>query len=1251
MKRIISTALTVIMLLSSIMAIIPVTAFAAQSAKPSTETEQPSLSLDELQQYIDTDYIQSNFSTAEEMLKYDQSKGYIEEVTSANGLYKLYVNRYSGFVYYQNVVTGQILTSNPIDPQTGASEENDRKDIMSQIIITFCEANNTLKPVTYNSVQWAARYSQISTSKISGGIRVNYTLGDTSTRFLLPGRISAENYLKFIIGPMINQFEELFLEAMTSVGRPDLAFPLFSDDPEHKWNPYKIYKDGTQDEFVLNKTVVENYLAYAEKLYADKTETEYDRVDPELVEELDALYVNINLVNTAYGVKNPKDFKDKDGNVSEIDKPSLDQMLKDYPVCETFPIYVFDEAAFKDNKISKLREYSGYIKLYCHDYTMEQMYADEKECGFEYTAAEKPVFRCALEYTFNSDGSLSVRLPANSITFDETTYILKNITPLQYFGYGDMSKDGYLFYPDGSGSILEFEDFYSDDRRVAPNLESKVYGQDYCYSAIVGAHREQITMPVYGMVTEANANATTASRYGVSTVDNGCFVIIEEGSSLASLSFAGKGSTHKYLAAFASYNPYPTDTYELSETISVGGVTGENTMTAENKYLGSYVSRIVMLTDSQIGEGYYDGNYYNSSYIGMATYYRDYLKANGTLTALEKVEENIPLYVETLGSMTILSKFLTFPVEKSIPLTTFEDVATMYRELANAKEHVKALANKYGELAETEENDLLKAEYLHKKEQYSKLDGQISDIKNVNFKLTGFANGGMNFTYPTKLKWEKCCGGSSGFEELIAESAEISAKDGSNFGIFPDFDFLYINNTASFDGISVKGNVSRMVDNRYASKQVYNSVIREFESFFTLVISSDTIKEHFATFNEKYSEFEHKKISVSTLGSDLNSNFDEKNTLSREDSKNNSVALLEEIAYVQQYEVMMDKGNVYAAEFATHILNASTTYSNFRYSSYSVPFVGMILHGYVNYAGSPLNYSGSPDYEILRAIESGANPYYILCYQNASYMKDDKVLNKYYGIDYTNWYDDILKTYEKLNNVLKGLQTYEIVDHKTVIVERVPEEAERLENYKLLKEELLLLLKTQLTAAIDAAVDAVAARPSDYPGGVKVVVDVEALFAQFNEQILSRYSDEIAADVIEADGESAELNALKEAIRQIAVEYANKYPGTAAMGNCMTVDFKSVKKENGQDYVSYREYSQYKFTTDSFATDGDDYDATDYTLDNGNVVIVTYKKGNDVKRFVLNYNLFDVYVKVDDGRVVPVKPYDFFSVDFTINNK
>ena len=38
------------------------------------------------------------------------------------------------------------------------------------------------------------------------------------------------------------------------------------------------------------------------------------------------------------------------------------------------------------------------------------MFEDEKECGYEHETENKPVIRCSLEYTFNDDGTLSVRL-------------------------------------------------------------------------------------------------------------------------------------------------------------------------------------------------------------------------------------------------------------------------------------------------------------------------------------------------------------------------------------------------------------------------------------------------------------------------------------------------------------------------------------------------------------------------------------------------------------------------------------------------------------------------------------------------------------------------------------------------------------------------------------------------------------------------------------------------------------------------
>ena len=56
--------------------------------------------------------------------------------------------------------------------------------------------------------------------------------------------------------------------------------------------------------------------------------------------------------------------------------------------------------------------------------------------------------------------------------------------------------------------------------------------------------------------------------------------------------------------------------------------------------------------------------------------------------------------------------------------------------------------------------------------------------------------------------------------------------------------------------------------------------------------------------------------------------------------------------------------------------------------------------------------------------------------------------------------------------------------------------------------------------------------------------------------------------------------------------------------------------------------TKYTYITDSYAKD-ENYVKTDYTIDDGNVTIVTYQKGDDVVRFVINFNSFDVTVKLE----------------------
>ena len=104
----------------------------------------------------------------------------------------------------------------------------------------------------------------------------------------------------------------------------------------------------------------------------------------------------------------------------------------------------------------------------------------------------------------------------------------------------------------------------------------------------------------------------------------------------------------------------PKDSYDIADSISV---TSSSTWTvvSERKYTGSITIRYQMLSDKvrgdeAVAEAKEEGKtyaYYDTSWLGMAEAYRDYLVASGTLQKLtdEELKENIPLYLEVFGAL------------------------------------------------------------------------------------------------------------------------------------------------------------------------------------------------------------------------------------------------------------------------------------------------------------------------------------------------------------------------------------------------------------------------------------------------------------------------------------------------------------------------------------------------------------------------------------------------------------------------
>ncbi|MBO7297330.1 MAG: hypothetical protein J6V39_08740, partial [Clostridia bacterium] len=425
--------------------------------------------------------------------------------------------------------------------------------------------------------------------------------------------------------------------------------------------------------------------------------------------------------------------------------------------------------------------------------------------------------------------------------------------------------------------------------------------------------------------------------------------------------------------------------------------------------------RYVMLSDSELAAEKGVADFYETNWMGMALAYRDYLDNGGYLTRLtaEQVGNDIPLYIETFGALETTQRIMSIPVDVMTPLTTFEDVKTMYDELA------------------------------------------AEGVTNVNFKLTGYANGGMFSTVPSKLKWEKSVGGKDGFQALVDYAAEVNAKgDGSNLGIFPDFDFSYISYTDTFDGVNRRQDAVKTIDDRFASYREYSATKQKHESHFQLAISPSKFSKFYEKLTANYLKYDNVNgISVSTLGNTLNSDFDEDDPYNREDSKEFVATALAYLSGLknnqgQEIELMSEGGNAFTWKFLDHLLDVSLDSSRNNDAAYAVPFIGVVLHGYVNFTGAPLNMEGNISYAMLKAMENGAAPYYILSYQNTQHLKEYELLSHYYSVRYDIWKDDVVELYDELNGVLGDVQDKLIIDHEFWTGTRVPDSDELLDDIK-----------------------------------------------------------------------------------------------------------------------------------------------------------------------------------------------------------
>ena len=452
----------------------------------------------------------------------------------------------------------------------------------------------------------------------------------------------------------------------------------------------------------------------------------------------------------------------------------IDEMNARVPITKDMAVYQLQS----DTSEREMNIIESYIKLYCPDFTYEVLAECHDEVQYIGTDSDPALFRLSLEYYLDEYG-LQVRLPANGIRFNESTFSLDSIKILPYFGAASQDYDGYTLFPDGSGTLIRFEDLDS-----SLTMSGKLYGEDYAYQDAAFTYSQTVRMPVYGLVSNYYSEETKTEiidgnvEFNIvrTDTDRGFLAIVEDGESLASItSEHGANSIHKFNSAYTTFSPRPKDTYNLADAISVSSDTTW-TVVSKRKYTGSYTIRIIQLNDAKDEANCKTTKFYESSYVGMAKAYREYLEATGKISRLTE-KGDIPLYVSSFGEIDTYTAILSFIKKIPKSLTNTDQIKEMYDYFAE------------------------------------------NGITNVNFRLVGFGKGGLiRLAVPYHADFEKVCGGKDGYRDLLDYAAE------KGFGVYPEYDFTYLYDYSAFNGYSAKRDTVKCIDGRYATKALLSSM-------------------------------------------------------------------------------------------------------------------------------------------------------------------------------------------------------------------------------------------------------------------------------------------------------------------------------------------------------------------------------------------------------------------------------------------
>lgn len=335
----------------------------------------------------------------------------------------------------------------------------------------------------------------------------------------------------------------------------------------------------------------------------------------------------------------------------DIKRTSQSQLIVGYVNADdelsTARMDYLDSGSAKEVVVTKLD--NGINIHYNFDIDLSTNIADEEEATTEDGAEigddvivddatdEIKIVEASFEVNFIVDDGHFKAVVDTEKTKHTEDIIVVDYNVLPYFGAGSWTDEGYMFVPDGSGAIIN----YNGATGSGNSYSQMVYGTEAALEEkqLKTTFTETVKMPVFGVV------------HGD---DNGFLAVIEDGAAVASIEASTASANKGHNTIGVRFNDKLTST---------------SVMFAKSSNM-QQVFRISKKSDDikSFSLSYFFLENDNADYVGMANTYRKYLLDN---KLLDKKDTTPKLNVDLYGAIDVKANFLGVTYSKLESLTTY----------------------------------------------------------------------------------------------------------------------------------------------------------------------------------------------------------------------------------------------------------------------------------------------------------------------------------------------------------------------------------------------------------------------------------------------------------------------------------------------------------------------------------------------------------------------------------------------------